>query len=194
MKIVTWNVNSINVRKNQLLELINYHSPDVICLQETKVINSSFPQKPFIEQGYNCFLNGVPSYNGVAILSKVPVKTFQIHDYCKKNDGRHIEINISGLKIHSIYVPAGGDEPVEEINPKFKHKLEFVNKLSTFSRKRKSEPSIFCGDFNIAPYEDDVWSHKQLRNVVSHTDKECKALLNFLNKGQLFDVIRKFIN
>lgn len=194
MIIVTWNVNSVNVRKNLLLKLIKEYKPEIICLQETKVVNSSFPKKVFEQLGYNCYLNGIPSYNGVAILSKQKAKNFKIHDYCKKNDGRHIEIDVCGLKVHSIYVPAGGDEPDEESNPKFKHKMEFLKKLSLLSKKLKSEPLVFCGDLNIAPYEDDVWSHSQLKNIVSHTELERHALLKVMSSGDFFDPIRKFIN
>ncbi len=194
MKIVTWNVNSVNVRKNLIFKLIKENKPEIICLQETKVVNSSFPQKEFEELGYNCYLNGIPSYNGVAILSQQQAKYFKIHDYCKKNDGRHIEIDVSGIKVHSIYVPAGGDEPNEEVNPKFKHKMEFIKKLSLLSKRLKSEPLVFCGDLNIAPYEDDVWSHNQLKNVVSHTELERAALLKLMRSGDFFDAIRKFIN
>ena len=194
MKIVTWNVNSVNARKNLLFKLINEHKPEIICLQETKVVNSSFPQKEFEELGYHCYLNGVPSYNGVAILSKPKAKNFKIYDYCKKNDGRHIEIDVCGLKVHSIYVPAGGDVPIEEVNPKFKHKMEFIKKLSLLSKRLKSEPLVFCGDLNIAPHIDDVWSHNQLKSVVSHTELERYALLKVMSSGDFFDAIRKFIN
>ena len=194
MKIVTWNVNSVNARKNLLFKLINEHKPEVICLQETKVINRSFPQKEFEELGYNCYLNGVPSYNGVAILSKSEAKNFKVHDYCKKNDGRHIETDVCGLKVHSIYVPAGGDEPNVEVNPKFKHKMEFIKKLALLSKRLRSEQLVFCGDLNVAPYKDDVWSHNQLKNVVSHTELERNALLKVMSSGDFFDVIRKFIN
>lgn len=194
MIIVTWNVNSVNVRKNLLLKLIKEYKPEIICLQETKVVNSSFPKKVFEQLGYNCYLNGIPSYNGVAILSKQKAKNFKIHDYCKKSDGRHIEIDVCGLKVHSIYVPAGGDEPDEESNPKFKHKMEFIKKLSLLSKKLKSEPLVFCGDLNIAPYKDDVWSHSQLKNIVSHTEFERHALLKVMSSGDFFDPIRKFIN
>tara|TARA_B100001248_G_scaffold245032_1_gene214547 strand:- start:18 stop:620 length:603 start_codon:yes stop_codon:yes gene_type:complete len=134
------------------------------------------------------------SYNGVAIISKEQPKEFFCHDYCQKNDARHIEVEISGYKIHSVYVPAGGDEPNAATNKKFQHKLEFLDHLSDFVAERKSHKMVLCGDLNVAPYEDDVWSHKQLKNVVSHTDIERKKLLKIMKKGNMHDMIRKFIN
>ncbi len=120
MKILSWNVNSIRIRLNQLLDVILAESPDVICLQETKVENESFPSKKLKEMGYHIFLNGIASYNGVCILSKKNTKNFKIKSFCGKNDGRHIQIQLKDLNIHSIYVPAGGDEPDPKINKKQK--------------------------------------------------------------------------
>jgi len=194
MKIVSWNVNSVNVRKPLLKKLIEEFSPEVICLQETKTDNNSFPTNFFEKKDYKCFLNGMRSYNGVAIISKEQPKEFFCHDYCEKNDARHIEVEIGGYKIHSVYVPAGGDEPNVATNKKFQHKLDFLDRLSEFVTDRKNDNMVLCGDLNVAPYEDDVWSHKQLKNVVSHTDIERKKLLKILNNGKMHDMIRKFIN
>ena len=134
------------------------------------------------------------SYNGVAIISKEQPKEFFCHDYCEKNDARHIEVEIGGYKIHSVYVPAGGDEPNAATNKKFQHKLDFLDRLSEFVADRKNDKMVLCGDLNVAPYEDDVWSHKQLKNVVSHTDIERKKLLKIMKNGNMHDMIRKFIN
>ena len=194
MKIVSWNVNSVNVRKPLLKKLIEEFSPEVICLQETKTDNNSFPTNFFEKKDYKCFLNGMRSYNGVAIISKEQPKEFFCHDYCEKNDARHIEVEIGGYKIHSVYVPAGGEEPNAATNKKFQHKLDFLDRLSEFVTDRKNDNMVLCGDLNVAPYEDDVWSHKQLKNVVSHTDIERKKLLKILKNGKMHDMIRKFIN
>ena len=194
MKIVSWNVNSVNVRKPLLKKLIEDISPDVICLQETKADNNSFPINFFENKNYKCFINGIRSYNGVAIISKQEPKGFFFHDYCEKKDARHIEVEINGYKIHSVYIPAGGDEPDATKNQKFQHKLNFLDRLSDFVAHRKNDKILLCGDFNVAPYEDDVWSHKQLKNVVSHTDIERKKLLKIMKNGNMQDMIRKFIN
>ena len=194
MKIVSWNVNSVNVRKPLLKKLIEEFSPEVICLQETKADNNSFPTNFFEKKNYKCCLNGMRSYNGVAIISKEQPKKFFCHDYCGKNDARHIEVEIGGYKIHSVYDPAGGDEPNAAINKKFQHKLDFLDRLSKFVADRKNDKMVLCGDLNVAPYEEDVWSHKQLKNVVSHTDIERKKLLKIMKNGKMHDMIRKFIN
>jgi len=194
MQIVSWNVNSVNVRKPLLSRLIEEISPEVICLQETKSDNSSFPTDFFEKKNYKCCLNGIRSYNGVAIISKQEPKKFLCHDYCGKKDGRHIEVEIGDYKIHSVYVPAGGDEPDPRINKKFQHKLDFLDELSEFAAKRKGDKMVLCGDLNVAPYEEDVWSHKQLRKVVSHTDIEREKLLKIMKRGNLKDMIREFIN
>ncbi len=194
MKVISWNVNSVNVRRDQIKKLINQFFPDVICLQETKIENNSFPRAFFEDLGYQNFVNGIKSYNGVAILSKTKPREVFIHDFCKKKDGRHIEVDIDGFRIHSIYVPAGGDEPDPKKNEKFRHKMEFLKRFAQFTHKKKRDKSIFCGDFNVAPYEDDVWSHKQLKNVVSHTKIERDALLIALKSGKMKDVIREFID
>ena len=194
MKIVSWNVNSVKVRKPLLKKLIEEISPEVICLQETKTEDNSFPIKFFEKNNYKCYVYGMRSYNGVAIITKEEPKNFLFHDYCEKKDARHIEVEISGYKIHSVYIPAGGDEPDATKNEKFQHKLDFLDRLSDFVADRKNDKIFLCGDFNVAPYEDDVWSHKQLRNVVSHTDIERKKLLKIMKDGNMQDMIRKFIN
>ena len=143
MKILSWNVNSVRIRLTQLLELILSESPDVICLQETKVENQSFPLKELRKRGYHIFLNGISSYNGVCILSKENTKNFKIENFCGKNDGRHIQIKLKDLNIHSIYIPAGGDEPDPKINKKFEHKLLFLDELLKWSIKKKKQRT-FC--------------------------------------------------
>lgn len=192
-KIITWNVNSIRTRIDQVKTIIEEYEPDFICLQETKVTNEMFPLKYFKDLGYSyCYLNGIPSYNGVCILSKYEATKVEIIKWCKTNDGRHIGIEVMGLKIHSLYFPAGGDIPDVNTNVKFKHKLEFLSEIQDWS-KFNNDNSVLCGDFNIAPFKDDVWSHSQLKNVVSHTDIERNAMKNFKLAGKWVDVIRKNI-
>ena len=111
MKIISWNVNSIRIRKKQLLDLIKKEKPDFVCLQEIKSSNNAFPKDDFKDLNYFLYINGMPSYNGVCILSKNKVDSFYSHDFCNKDDSRHIEVKFKGIRIHSIYVPAGGDVP-----------------------------------------------------------------------------------
>ena len=193
MVIISWNLNSIRARINQVLEILEKESPDILCLQETKIINSQFPREIFSEKGYLSYFNGIPSYNGVAILSKKEGIEKKI-DFCKKEDARYLSLKTKKLEIISIYVPAGGDDPNPSINPKFKHKLVFLEELFKHLKSKQGEKLVLCGDLNVAPYEDDVWSHKSLINVVSHTEKERKALVKILEKCDLTDSIRHFIN
>ena len=193
-KLLTWNVNSIRTRIEQVKTVVNKYEPDFLCLQETKVINELFPLKSFIDLGYPySYLNGIPSYNGVCILSKYKASKVKTINWCKVNDGRHIEIEVMGIKIHSLYFPAGGDIPDIELNSKFKHKLEFLLEVADWFRGN-SKNTILCGDFNVAPFKDDVWSHSQLKNVVSHTDIERNAMNSFRLADEWIDVVRKYIN
>ena len=159
MKIISWNVNSIRIRKHQLLELIKKENPDFVCLQEIKSSNDAFPIRDFEKLNYFSYINGMPSYNGVGILSKYKADSTYSHVFCNKNDSRHIEVKYKGLRIH-------------------------------FS---KYDAHILPGDLNIAPYENDVWSHKQLRNVVSHTEIERTKLLDILESGNFIDALKKLI-
>ncbi|MBS91924.1 MAG: exodeoxyribonuclease III [Rickettsiales bacterium] len=194
MKIISWNLNSIRARKEQLVILLKNEKPDFVCLQETKVSNDSFPEEPIKKLNYHIFKNGMASYNGVSILSTLPPKDIKTQNFCKKSDCRHIEISFEKIRIHSIYVPAGGEEPDPLKNKKFKHKLKFLDEMFEFFSKNKKFNHIVCGDFNVAPFEDDVWSHNNLKNVVSHTDIERKKILKVLNDCNFEDTIRKFIS
>lgn len=195
IKILSWNVNSVRSRLKQILDISQKFEPNIICLQETKVINNSFPINEFKKLGYSHFyLNGIPSYNGVAIISKKEAKSVDILNLSNLNNGRQISVKIFGIQIHNFYIPSGGDIPDEKINTKFKNKLDFLKVLINWSKKIDQRNCIICGDFNIAPYEDDVWSHNQLKNVVSHTDIERRYLLEFLEAGNWNDAIRQSIN
>mgnify|MGYP001231783821 CR=1 FL=1 len=195
LKILSWNVNSVRTRLNQILNICQKFKPNIICLQETKVINDSFPKNEFRKLGYSYFyLNGLPSYNGVAIITQKEAQSVNVLNLSNLNNGRQIGIKIFDTQIHNFYIPAGGDIPNELINPKFKNKLDFLKILINWSKKIKPQNYIICGDFNIAPFEDDVWSHKQLKNVVSHTDIERKYLLKFLEAGNWNDAVRHHIN
>ena len=174
------------------MELIKKENPDFVCLQEIKSSNDAFPISDFEKLNYFSYINGMPSYNGVGILSKYKVDSTYSHVFCNKNDSRHIEVKYKGLRIHSVYVPAGGDIPDASVNKKFEHKLNFLREMKKFFSK--NDAHILAGDLNIAPYENDVWSHKQLRNVVSHTEIERKSLKNIIEENNFTDAIRHFLN
>ncbi|MDB4831153.1 exodeoxyribonuclease III [Hyphomicrobiales bacterium] len=199
MKIVTWNINSIRLRLPSLLDLISTLNPDIICLQETKCPDDKFPYDELIKIGFqHIAIKGQPSYNGVAILSKVKIKSILHHDFCNKKDSRYIGIetaktkNIGPLIIHNFYVPAGGDEPNPEINEKFQHKLLFLDEMKDYLSESIKKPigQIVTGDLNIAPHENDVWSHKALKNIISHTEIEINKLNTICNPEKWCDALR----
>jgi exodeoxyribonuclease-3 len=196
MRIITWNINSVRLRINLLEKLALEHNPDVICLQETKAEDQHFPLEGIKQIGFeHVVFAGEKSYNGVAILSKKPIQdSFSLSFYNK--DKRHICAKISDIEIHNFYVPAGGDEPDVTINPKFKHKLEYVNLMQQWftQNRKKDDKIILVGDLNIAPHEHDVWSSKQLKNVVSHTPVERKALLDLQESFEFIDTARHFVD
>ena len=194
MKIISWNVNSIRARLNLIIDILEIEKPDIICLQETKVNDSQFPHAIFKEKKYFSYFKGISSYNGVAILSRNQAQKYNVIDICKKKDARYLELYLDDLQIISVYVPAGGEDPNPSTNPKFDHKLNFLFELDNILAKKKKGKVILCGDLNIAPYEDDVWSHKSLRNVVSHTETERTRLKKLLNNCHFTDSIRHFIN
>lgn len=171
--------------------------PDIICLQETKVQDGEFPLKAIKNLGYeHVIFRGEKSYNGVAIISKIPLIGVEKQQIAGGVDCRHISAILPGdIELHNFYIPAGGDEPDVDINPKYKFKLEFVDYMDAwFGKNRKTtDKMIILGDFNIAPMEHDVWSHKQLANVVSHTEPEITRL-NALRGGlDWVDIGRHFV-
>ena len=194
MKVLSWNVNSIRVRKDQLLSIIKKENPDIICLQETKTMDNNFPKEILEKKGYFVYLNGIQSYNGVAIISKIEANKISSRKFCNQDDARHIQANFKNFSIHSIYVPAGGDIPDVNDNEKFGHKLKFLDEMATFLKFDKNRINIVCGDLNVSPNEDDVWSHRQLQNVVSHTKVEREKLIKIMNKGKFIDTTRMFIS
>ena len=197
LSVATWNINSVRLRIDLVLRFLNEQAPDVLCLQETKCPNDVFPHAAFEKAGYrHRVISGIKGYNGVAIISKKPLEAHSTREMCGKPDARHIAARIgSGAKtvtIHNIYVPAGGDIADPEENPKFAHKLAFVEELKQFSNlARKEDPrAILVGDLNIAPLEHDVWSHKKLLDVVSHTPIETAGLLEVISEGDWVDAMR----
>ena len=197
MRIATWNINSVRLRINKVAEFAKANDPDIICLQETKVIDDLFPFKAFREMGYpHTAISGMKSYNGVAILSRYPLKNVQRQKWCGKSDCRHISATLpGGVELHNFYVPAGGDEPDREKNEKFGHKLDFLDEMTEWfpAHYATSKKMILVGDLNIAPLETDVWSHKQLLKVISHTPVEVEKLRKVQHTLNWTDAVRHFI-
>jgi exodeoxyribonuclease III len=194
MKIASWNINSVRARIDIVERFLTEMAPDILCLQETKAENSVFPSKAFRDLGYShIVLNGQKMHHGVAIVSKVPLVEDRKYDWQGNGEARHIGVRLpGGVLLENVYIPAGGDVPDRDVNSKFGQKLDFLGRMTDWG-KMLAEPTIITGDFNIAPFESDVWSHKQLVNVVSHTPIEIEALAAFRASHAWVDLARHFI-
>ena len=199
LRIVTWNINSLRLRMPLLSRLVADLDPHVICLQETKVPDDLFPAGGPNELGFPFVaFRGMKGYNGVAILSRLPLAPLDTApDWCLKGDCRHVAVTLdlpSGpIGLHDFYVPAGGDIPDREQNVKFGHKLDFVAETTAwFAAGPPPTRTVLVGDLNIAPLEHDVWSHRQLLDVVSHTPPEVAALAAWQGTG-FIDAMRHFV-
>ena len=198
MKIATWNINSIRIREAALAEFVRVHTPDVLCLQETKCEDQHFPHELVERLGFkHVVLTGEKSYNGVAILSKLPLKLHATFDMIGNGHKRHIAAELpDGTIVHNFYVPAGGDIPDPHANPKFDEKLRFVAAMRDWSARevKAKDKVLIVGDFNIAPQVHDVWSHKQLLKIVSHTPVEVDGLNELLaQSGGWVDAMRALV-
>ena len=198
-RLATWNINSVRLRIGLVLQFLKEHEPDVLCLQEIKCLNEQFPAKELSSAGYvHQAVHGQKGYHGVAIVSRLPLADTNSRTFCDIPDSRHVSVRIDlgggPVTLHNFYIPAGGDEPDPETNPKFRHKLDFLAELKTWFDTAEFEKSqVIVGDFNIAPHENDVWSHKQLLKVVSHTPIETETLDDLLVRRPWVDLVRKHI-
>ncbi len=192
LTLATWNVNSVRLREGLVCDLLAEAAPDVLCLQECKAPVDLIPRERFAAMGYpHVVARGQKGYNGVAIVSRLPLTDAGQLDFCARGDARHVAARLpDGLVVHNLYVPAGGDVPDREANDKFAHKLDFLSELRDRFRAERPERAVLVGDLNVAPREDDVWSHRQLLGVVSHTPIEVEALTDAQEAGGWADVTR----
>ncbi len=193
--IATWNINSVRLRAGLVARLLAEEAPDILCLQECKSPVEKIPAEVFAAAGYpHMVARGQKGYNGVAIISRLPIEDAGHIDWCGRGDARHVAARLeNGVVIHNLYVPAGGDVPDREANDKFGHKLDFVAELRDRFRADRPERAILVGDLNIAPREDDVWSHRQLLKIVSHTPVETEGLETARAEGRWVDITRQDI-
>jgi exodeoxyribonuclease III len=198
LKIATWNINSVRLRIASVERILKDLQPDVLCLQETKCPQGQFPSAPLNDVGYPHVAEfGQKGYHGVAIVSKLPFSSQFSKAFCGKEDCRHVSIKLGKkrpITIHNLYVPSGGDEPDAAVNEKFAHKLQFIDELEQWfgaDGMPAEGEGIVVGDLNIAPLEHDVWSHKDLLKVVSHTPVETKGLIRVMEAGRWVDVMRQ---
>ncbi len=193
--LATWNINSVRLREGLVSRLMTEEAPDVLCLQECKSPVEKMPLETFAALGYgNVVARGQKGYNGVAILSKLALEETGSFDFAALGHARHVAARLeNGVTVHNFYVPAGGDVPDRDKNEKFGQKLDYLTEMRDWAHGEKPGKSILVGDLNIAPREDDVWSHKQLLKVVSHTPIEVDHLGAAQEAGGWVDITRKDI-
>lgn len=201
LTLATWNINSVRLRIDLVERFLQQHKPDVLCLQETKCRDAEFPSGAFRKFGYeHLAINGQKGYHGVAIVSRLPFSAIDKRGFCDKGDARHIAVTLDPdggkpLTIHNFYVPAGGDEPDPVVNPKFAHKLGFLDEMTAWFRDHAvaAGRAVLVGDLNIAPLEHDVWNHKALLKIVSHTPIEVEKLGAVMAAGPWVDALRHHV-
>ena len=193
--LATWNINSIRLRESIVCKLLTEQAPDILCLQECKSPVEKIPTEGFAALGYTHMIaRGQKGYNGVAILSKLPLEDVGDRDFAGLGHARHVAGRLeNGVVIHNFYVPAGGDVPDRDVNEKFGQKLDYLTQMRDWFLDETPRRSILVGDLNIAPREDDVWSHQQLLKVVSHTPVEVEHLAQAQDAGGWVDITRKDI-
>jgi exodeoxyribonuclease-3 len=192
LTLATWNINSVRLREGLVARLLSEEAPDVLCLQECKAPTERIPLAAFAALGYrHAVVRGQKGYNGVATLSKRPIADAGSVDFAGLGHARHVAAALEdGTVVHNLYIPAGGDVPDREANPKFGQKLDFLVHLRDHFRAERPRRSILVGDLNVAPREDDVWSHRQLLSVVSHTPVEVEHFEAAREAGGWVDVTR----
>ncbi len=193
--LATWNINSVRLRQGIVAQLMQDEAPDVLCLLECKSPVDKIAVEVFEALGYTHMVaRGQKGYNGVAIFSKLPMVEAGAHEFAQLDHARHIAGRLeNGVTIHNFYVPAGGDVPDREKNVKFGQKLDYLTDMRDWAHREKPEKAILVGDLNIAPREDDVWDHKKLLKVVSHTPIEVEQMAQTQDAGNWVDITRQDI-
>jgi exodeoxyribonuclease III len=178
LRLATWNVNSVRLRAEQAARFVEEQAPDVLCLQEIKCQAGEFPRAAFEAAGLpHIKIAGQKGWHGVAIASRLPIEEVAPLNACREGHARCVGGRIAGIEVHNFYIPAGGDVPDRELNPKFDHKLHFYETLTAeMARRDPKAPLAIVGDLNVAPGEHDVWSHKYMSKIVSHTPVEIAAM------------------
>ncbi len=197
ISIATWNINSVRLRADQVERFLLQEAPDVLCLQEIKTPENLFPHEVFEKLGYtHRAVHGQKGYHGVATVSRIPFRDFSKHDWQDNGEARHIGVELlgpgNGLILENVYIPAGGDVADRTVNAKFGQKLDFLERMTRWAEKIE-RPTVIVGDFNIAPLESDVYNHKALLKVVSHTPLEIETLQRFADAHGWVDLGRKHI-
>lgn len=195
LRVATWNINSVRIRTEQVKRFVEEVRPDVVCLQEIKCQDGEFPTEAFVEMGLpHLRVKGQKGWHGVATASRLPIEDAPILDLCREKHARVVSAKVAGVEIHNFYIPAGGDTPDRELNKKFDHKLDYYERLTTaMGRRDRKDPILLAGDFNIAPGEHDVWNHRHMLKVVSHTPIEIETAARLKASLDFTDLVRAAI-
>lgn len=192
MKVVTWNVNSVKVRKERLLAWLDKHKPDVLCLQELKGTRESFPELEVAAAGYRAALYGQKTYNGVAILARneLPLSAVRegLDDGVDDPQARLLSAQVGPLRVVSAYVPNGG----ELGSDKWTYKLAWLERLRAYLERtaKPDDKLVVCGDYNVAPRDVDVHDPDEWRDTVL-CHPEARARFEALCAWGLTDVFQK---
>jgi len=195
LRLTTWNINSVRLRIDQVARYVSESGTDVLLLQEIKCTDDQFPVRAFEDMGLpHLKIGGQKGWHGVAIASRLPLEEAPNLGLCREGHARCVSATVKGVEIQNFYIPAGGDLPDRALNPKFDHKMDFYERLTAHIERRDPDARLLlAGDFNIAPLESDVWSHKQLLKVVSHTPIEVEALQRFMDAHGWTDIGREHV-
>ena len=190
LTIATWNVNSVRSRLERLLAWLERRRPDVVCLQETKVVDRDFPRAEIEAAGYRCLVNGQKTYNGVAILSLAEAQPIAhaLPGDTPDSERRILAASVAGISVASVYCPNGS----EVGSDKYAYKLDWYGRLRLLLEQTwtPAQPLVVCGDFNVAPEDRDVWDPERWRGQVLFSDPE-KAALASLTAWGLEDTLRR---
>ena len=192
MKVATWNVNSIRARRQHVVDWLDAAQPDVLCLQELKVTDADFPYDDIRDCGYEAAVYGQKTYNGVAILSRHPI-TDVVQGFGDDEDdpqARLISAEVNGVTVVSAYFPNGS----EVGSDKYEYKLRWMARLRKTLARRfdpTTDQLALCGDFNVAPWDDDIGRLGEWRSSVLACDPVRDALNQVADFG-LRDVVRPF--
>ena len=201
VSVASWNINSVRLRMPQVERFLTEQAPDVLCLQEIKTAEQFFPHEAFEKLGYtHRVVHGQKGYHGVATVSRIPLREFSRHDWQDNGEARHVGVELlgpasggaRGVIVENVYIPAGGDIPDRERNSKFGQKLDFIGRMTRWA-ETLDRPTLLVGDFNVAPLECDVYDHKALLKVVSHTPIEVETLGRLAGAHGWIDLGRKHI-
>jgi exodeoxyribonuclease-3 len=195
LRLASWNVNSVRLRSEQISRFIREAAPDVLCLQEIKCREGEFPKGAFADAGLpHLKIAGQKGWHGVAIASRLPIEDAPKLDICRENHARAVSGMIAGVEVCNFYIPAGGDVADRAANPKFDHKLDFYERLTAeMARRDPAAPLAILGDLNVAPGENDVWNHRYMSRVVSHTPAEVAAMAALKASLGFIDLAREMI-